>query len=102
MTTLTPEARLTALRAVPLIVAKVWPDGADAEVPDYAALSALVESWLTAQAAFEAGWAAALDLMATVEGEITSDSRHTKEEIRGAHMLGAATRARAAAQQETP
>ena len=46
-----------------------------------------------------ATWAAALDLMAAVEGEIAEETRHTPEQIVGAHMLGASIRARA---EETP
>jgi len=46
--------------------------------------------------AVAATWEAALDLMATIEGEIAADTRHTKEQITGAHMLGATVRARAA------
>jgi len=50
-----------------------------------------------AQEIAHAVWEAALDLMARIEGEIAADTRHTKEQITGAHMLGATVRARAAA-----
>ena len=44
-----------------------------------------------------ATWAAALDLMAAMEADIAAEPRHSVGEVRGAHMLGAAIRARAAA-----
>jgi len=45
-----------------------------------------------------ATWAAALDLMAAMEADIAAEPRHSVGEVRGAHMLGATIRARAAAQ----
>jgi len=44
-----------------------------------------------------ATWAAALDLMAAMEADIAAEPRHSVGEVRGAHMLGATIRARAAA-----